>query len=74
MRLIGLVLARRLTPAPLADAVAYSDGGGVKNPRLSSDLEPLGLTAQEQVELVEFMKALTGEIDREASGPPILPR
>jgi cytochrome c peroxidase len=54
----------------LADVVAYYDRGGVKNPRLSSDMKPLGLTAQEQVELVEFMKALTGEIDPEVSRLP----
>jgi hypothetical protein len=73
MRRIRLVLARSLTRAPLADVVAYYDRGGVKNPWLSSDMEPLGLTTQEQFELVEFMKALTGEIDTEASRP-ILPR
>jgi hypothetical protein len=46
----------------------------VKNPWLSADLKPLGLTAQEQADLVEFMKALSGEIDPEVSRPPVLPQ
>jgi len=59
----------------LADVVAYYDRGGVKNPWLSTDMKPLGLTAHEQDELVEFMKAaLSGEIDPEVSRPPVLPK
>ena len=57
----------------LADVVAFYNRGGVKNPWLSSDMKPLGLTAQEQADLVEFMKALTGQIDPEVSRPPHLP-
>jgi len=57
----------------LADVVAFYNTGGVKNPWLSSLVRPLGLTAQERIELVEFMKALTGEIDPEVGRPPVLP-
>jgi cytochrome c peroxidase len=58
----------------LADVVEYYDRGGVKNPWLSSDMKPLGLTAQERADLVEFMRALTGRIDPEVSRPPDLPK
>jgi len=57
----------------LADVVAFYNRGGVKSPWLSSDVRPLGLTAQEQGELVEFMHTLTGEIDPEVGRPPVLP-
>ena len=56
----------------LADVVAFYNKGGVKNPWLSSDVRPLGLTAQEQADLVEFMKALTGVIDPDVGRPPVL--
>jgi cytochrome c peroxidase len=58
----------------LNDVVAYYDRGGVKNPWLSSDMKPLGLTAQERADLVEFMTALTGRIDPDVSRPPDLPK
>src|SRR5437667_12618091 len=35
-------------------------------------VRPLGLTAQEQADLVEFMKALTGVIDPDIGRPPVL--
>ncbi len=57
----------------LADVVAFYNRGGVKNPWLSRDVRPLQLTAQEQADLVEFMKALTGTIDPEVGRPPVLP-
>jgi cytochrome c peroxidase len=57
----------------LADVVAFYDRGGVKNRWLSTDMKPLGLTAEERADLVEFMKALTGEIDPAVSRPPTLP-
>jgi cytochrome c peroxidase len=56
----------------LAEVVAFYNRGGVKNPWLSTDVHPLGLTAQEQADLVEFLKALTGEIDPEVGRPPVL--
>jgi len=58
----------------LADVVTFYDRGGAKNRWLSTDMKPLALTAQEQADLVEFMKALTGEIDPEVGRPPDLPK
>ncbi|MGH6690428.1 MAG: cytochrome-c peroxidase, partial [Gammaproteobacteria bacterium] len=58
----------------LADVVAFYDRGGVPNEWLSSDVGPLGLTAQERADLVEFMNALTGEIAPDVSRAPMLPR
>jgi cytochrome c peroxidase len=57
----------------LADVVAFYNTGGGKNPWLSGDVRPLGLTTREQADLVEFMRALTGEIDPEVGRPPVLP-
>jgi cytochrome c peroxidase len=59
--------------ATLADVVAFYDRGGMPNPWLSSDVRPLGLTAQEGSDLVEFMRALTGQIAADVSRPPTLP-
>ena len=56
----------------LADVVAFYNKGGVKNPWLSNEVRSLGLTAPEQADLVEFMKALTGEIDPEVGRLPLL--
>lgn len=57
----------------LADVVAFYNKGGVKNPGLSAEVRPLGLSGPEQSALVEFMKALTGQIDPEVGRPPVLP-
>ena len=57
----------------LAEVVAYYNRGGTKNQWLASEVRPLGLSAEEQADLVEFMKALTGEIDPEVGRPPALP-
>ena len=57
----------------LEDVVAFYNRGGVKNAWLSSDVRPLGLTATEQADLVEFLKALTGEMDPDVGRPPVLP-
>jgi cytochrome c peroxidase len=57
----------------LADVVAYYNRGGTKNPWQSSEVRPLGLSAAEQADLVEFLNALTGEIDPEVGRPPQLP-
>jgi cytochrome c peroxidase len=58
----------------LAGVVAYYNRGGVSNQWLSSNIKPLGLSASEQVDLIEFLKALTGTIDPEVSRPPDLPK
>ena len=46
----------------LAEIVEYYNKGGNKNPNLDADMKPLNLTDQEKADLVEFMKALTGEV------------
>jgi cytochrome c peroxidase len=45
----------------LEDVIDLYDRGGVPNPNLDPLMLPLALTAREKTELVEFMKALTGE-------------
>jgi cytochrome c peroxidase len=58
----------------LADVVAYYDRGGTPNQWLSSRIKPLGLTAEEQADLVELLKALSGRVDPEVGRPPKLPK
>lgn len=53
----------------LADVVEFYDRGGVKNPTLDVMIVPIGLTDDEQNDLIAFMEALTGSlptIDRPA--------
>ncbi len=57
----------------LVDVVAFYNRGGVKNPWLSQDIRPLGLSAGEQADLVAFLHALTGQIDPEVARAPVLP-
>jgi cytochrome c peroxidase len=57
----------------LGDVIAFYNRGGVPNPWLSSDIRPLGLTAAEEADLADFLRALTGHIDPEVSRPPLLP-
>jgi cytochrome c peroxidase len=57
----------------LEDVVAFYDRGGVKNPWLSQDIRPLSLSAGERADLVAFLHALTGRIDRDVMRAPVLP-
>jgi len=57
----------------LADVIAFYNRGGTPNPWLSGEMRPLGLTDQEQADLVAFLGALTGEVAVEVSSPPRLP-
>ena len=57
----------------LAEVVAFYNRGGTPNAWLSSAIQPLGLTAPEQQDLVAFLEALTGEVAKEVSSPPVLP-
>ena len=57
----------------LDEVVAYYDRGGTANPWLSPDVKPLGLTIQEQADLVAFLDALTGQVAAEVAMPPTLP-
>lgn len=54
--------------ATLEEVVEHYDKGGVKNPWLSEKITPLKLTKQEKVDLVEFMRACTGEFPHIATG------
>ena len=55
----------------LEEVIDFYDKGGGKNPQLDPFITPLNLTADEKKDLVEFMKALTGE--HLALVPPKLP-
>jgi cytochrome c peroxidase len=57
----------------LRDVIAFYNRGGFANPWRSSDISPLNLTAGEQEDLVTFLEALTGEVAREVTTPPVLP-
>ena len=57
----------------LADVVAFYNRGGIPNPWLSPDIPPLHLTGEEQVDLVAFLTALTGDISPDVASPPVLP-
>ena len=46
----------------LEDVVEFYNRGGNQNPYLDTELQPLHLTADEQAALVEFLGALSGEI------------
>jgi len=45
----------------LADVIAFYDRGGNPNPWLDGGMRPLALSAQEKTDLVELMKAFTGD-------------
>jgi cytochrome c peroxidase len=47
--------------ATLEAVVAFYNGGGTPNPLLSPLVQPLGLSASEQADVVAFLRALTGE-------------
>jgi cytochrome c peroxidase len=58
----------------LTEVVGFYNRGGTPNPWLSGEIRPLGLTPEEQTDLVAFMQALIGEVATEVSSPPELPR
>lgn len=47
--------------ATLEQVIDFYDQGGITNPHLSNLIIPLGLTAQEKKDLVEYLRALNGE-------------
>lgn len=53
--------------ATLEEVVDFYDKGGHANPWLSKRIVKLNLTAEERKDLVEFMKALTGEFPKIAA-------
>lgn len=52
----------------LAEVVEWYDQGGHANEWLSESIEPLGLSKQDKADLVEFMRALTGEFPKVETG------
>jgi cytochrome c peroxidase len=58
----------------LTEVITFYNRGGTPNPWLSGEIRPLGLTSDEQADLRAFLQALTGEMAREVSSPPELPR
>jgi cytochrome c peroxidase len=47
--------------ATLKDVVAFYNKGGGNDPNKDSRLKPLGLSAQEQANLVAFLESLSGD-------------
>jgi cytochrome c peroxidase len=58
----------------LKEVVAFHNKGGQKNPWLSPEMRPLGLTSQEQSDLVAFLEALSGHVAHEVATRPQLPK
>jgi cytochrome c peroxidase len=52
----------------LEEVVAWYSKGGHPNPHLSDKIKKIDLTAQEQADLVAFMKALTGDFPKVERG------
>jgi cytochrome c peroxidase len=57
----------------LLEVVEFYDRGGIKNPNLSKEIKPLGLSQQEKLDLVAFLESLTGDIQN-AKPPASLPK
>jgi cytochrome c peroxidase len=57
----------------LEEVVAFYNRGGLKNPWLSDAVKPLNLTADEQADLIAFLRCLTGEVSPEITSAPRLP-
>jgi cytochrome c peroxidase len=55
----------------LEDVVDYYNRGGSHSPRQDPQVKPLGLTAGERSDLVEFLRALTGSRKYGADGRPL---
>jgi cytochrome c peroxidase len=58
----------------LAEVVAFYNRGGHPNPWLSKAVQPLGLTAAEQADVVALLESLTGETAADVGTPPTLPQ
>ena len=48
--------------ATLEDVVNFYDGGGRPNPSLDPEIRPLRLTSTERLQLVAFLRSLSGEV------------
>jgi len=58
----------------LRDVVDYYDKGGIPNKNLDEKIKPLHLSEQEKNDLVEFLKALSGEGWQSATVPTKFPQ
>ncbi|MBZ5544175.1 MAG: cytochrome-c peroxidase, partial [Acidobacteriia bacterium] len=58
--------------ATLEAVVGLYDRGGIPNPNLDRDMKPLGLTKEEQKDLIAFLETLTGESNKVEE--PVLPK
>lgn len=59
--------------ATLVEVIDFYDRGGGKNPNLSKEVKPLGLTAEEKQDLLAFLESLTGPVHN-AAPPSSLPQ
>lgn len=57
----------------LEDVIKHYDQGGIPNPWLDQRIVPLKLTTQDKADLVNFMKALSGEGWQQIQAPRQLP-
>ena len=57
----------------LEDVVEFYNKGGIPNKNLDKRIKPLNLSEQERGDLVEFLKALSGEGWRHATDPETFP-
>lgn len=58
----------------LEEVVEHYNKGGIKNPQLDQRMKPLNLTKEEKADLVEFMKALSGEGWQHIKAPAEFPK
>ncbi len=58
----------------IEEVVDFYNKGGIKNPNLDKETKPLNLTDEEEKDLVEFLKTLSGEGWQKATAPEKFPR
>jgi cytochrome c peroxidase len=58
----------------LEEVVEHYNKGGIKNPWLDERLKPLNLTTQDKQDLVQFLKALSGEGWQQHKAPKEFPK
>ncbi len=58
----------------LEEVVEHYDKGGMKNPYLNQRMKPLKLTKEDKSDLVQFLKALSGEGWQDKTAPKEFPK
>jgi cytochrome c peroxidase len=58
----------------LKEVIEFYNKGGTKNPNLDKEIKPLNLTDEEEKDLVEFLKTLSGEGWQKIMAPKIFSR